>query len=184
MKLKRGGWALWVSVFFVVFLIVFLFFYFTLYSRDRNVQQIYLENPISNLTDSQAVEKFDESFVTYLLYSIKAHTFLHNPPLSKELPEIIVYVDELVYNSFVEDGIVKVGKGEIESPDIKIRTTKLEAVNMLRNKDYVKESFNSGKSGVELVAGKAVLFSKGYLNFYSELNGKSVTGNVIRIYAD
>jgi len=47
---------------------------------------------------------------------------------------------------------------------------------MLQNKDYISESFQSGASKMEMVAGKTELASKGYLEIYTGITGKSITG--------
>lgn len=183
--MHKKGWALWLSITLVAVLIMVIFAYFVLFKPDNS--RVYsgqeLENPAEGLSDEQAVLAFDESFVFYLLYSIKAYN-LHNPPLSSEIPRIEILVGEDVFNANVKKGIISVEKGEISNEDVVIRTTKEEAVKMVRDKNYVTQSFNDGKSGIDLIAGKTTLFAKGYLNMYNELTGKSITGNIIRIYTD
>ncbi len=44
-------------------------------------------NPAEGLSVEQAIVEFDESFVYYLLFNIKAYN-LHNPPLSSAEPRI------------------------------------------------------------------------------------------------
>lgn len=180
---KKGAWWLWVSIVLVVLLIILAFLYFVLFKANN--ESVYagrqLANPITNLTDEQAIVSFDESFVSYLLYEIKAYN-LHNPPLSSNYPKMEIDVGEQVFNAVVKKGIIEVGRGPIAGNDVIIKTTAGEAVKMLRDKSYVTKSFNDGLSGIELVAPKTTLFAKGYLNLYTELTGKSVTGNLIRIY--
>lgn len=180
---KRGRWWLWVSIGLVVLLIGALFFYFVLF--NPNNEKLYsgkqIKNPAENLTDEQAIFAFDENFVFYLLYNLKAYN-LHNPPLSSNYPKIEIRVEDSVYNSAIKKGMIEVAKGEITDKDIVIRTTKEEAVKMMRDKNYVTQSFSDGKSEIELIASKVMLFAKGYLNFYNGLTGNSITGNIIRIY--
>ncbi len=180
---KKGAWWLWVSIGLVALLIIVAFLYFALFARDnsRVYSQMQIRNPIENLTDEQAILNFDESFIFYLLYSIKAYN-LHNPPLSSDYPRIEVEVEDRVFNAVILKGLINVSEGRIAKEDIIIKTTKEEAIKMLRERDYVVTSFNDGKSTIELIAGQATLFAKGYLNMYNELTGKSVTGNVIRIF--
>ena len=182
---KKGKWVLWVSIALVVVLVIGMFFYFAMFSpqNERAYADSEVKNPSVGLTTEEAVMQFDESFVFYILYSIKAYN-LHNPPLSSNTPKIEFLIDDESFNAEIVDGAINVKKGIIADEDIIIRTTKEEGVKMTQSKDYVQESFSSGKSGIELVAGKVNLFSKGYLNMYTELTGKSVTGNVIRIYAN
>ena len=186
---KRGSKYFIVSVVLVVVLIVAAFLYYALYRPnnsgyyDDKQRQGLLKNPVEGLTDSEASAEFDETFVYYLLYSIKAYN-LHNPPLSGNKPKILLKVGDDVYSAEISDGLIDVYKKSIENPDIKITTTKEEAVKMLRQQEYVTASFQNGGSSIEMLAAKSTLFGKGYLTLYNELTGKSVTGNVIRIYAD
>ena len=45
---------------------------------------------------------------------------------------------------------------------------------MIRNEGYIKESFKSGGSVMDPVASKIKLFSKGYLELYTDLTGEEV----------
>lgn len=181
---KRGSWVFWISISLVVMLIIAAFFWFILFKPNKTVYHgDAITNPIANLTMEEAIMKFDESFVFYLLYSIEAYN-LHNPPLSKDIPRMEIVVGEDIFNAVVNAGAINVGRGHISKKDIVIRTTKEEAVKMIKDINYVTQSFNDGKSSIELVAPKTTLFAKGYLNLYNRLTGKSVTGNVIRIYLE
>ena len=179
---KRGAVIFWVSTILAVLLIAATFLYFALFKVDN--QSVYagqeIKNPALGLTNEQAVTAFDEGFVFYLLYNIKAYD-LHNPPLSSDNPRIVVDVGDEVFSATVKKGIIDVSRERIAKEDIIIKTTKEEAVKMIRDKSYITKSFNDGKSEIKLVADKMTLFAKGYLNLYSELTGKSVTGNLIRI---
>lgn len=171
----------WISAFLIVLLIASLFIYFVLF-KPNNLSGYgqTLRNPAFGLTDEQAVAEFNESFVLYLLYSIKAYN-LHNVPLTSNYPKIEIDVGDEIFSATVKKGVISVSLGEILNEDAVIKTTKEEAVKMLRDKSYVVKSFNDGKSGIELVADKTTLFAKGYLNMYNELTGKSITGDIIRI---
>lgn len=180
---KGRRWVLVLSVAILLVLVGILFFYFALFkpSYSKESSGVVLQNPAANLSLEEAEQKFDGSFVAYVLYSIKAYD-LHNPPLSNEDPKIEFMVDSDVYSAVVQNGVIKVEKKSIDNPDAIIKTSKEEAVKMVQSKNYVQESFANGKSEIELKAGKATLFGKGYLNLYNELTGNSVTGDVIRIY--
>ncbi|MBS3065853.1 hypothetical protein J4229_02280 [Candidatus Pacearchaeota archaeon] len=181
---KKGSFIFWVSIILAVLLIIIAFLYFALFKpQTSGGKSVILNNPVSGLTDEQAVVAFNESFVIYLLYSIKAYN-LHNPPLSSNYPKLEIDVGGDIFSANVQKGAIYVSKNEIFEEDVIIRTTKEEAVKMLRDKNYVVKSFNDGKSGIELVASKTTLFAKGYLNMYTELTGKSITGNLIRIASD
>ncbi len=182
---KEGKWVLWVGVSLIAVLLILTFLYFILFKPNNAsvYSGIDIKNPVLLMSDEQALAAFDESFVFYLLYSIEAYN-LHNPPLSSDRPKIEVNVDDEIYNAVINKGMINVTKGEILGEDIMIKTSKAEAIIMLRDKNYIAESFESGESEIVLVADKTTLFAKGYLNMYTELTGKSITGNMIRIALD
>ena len=73
------------------------------------------------MTDEQAVVEFDEDFVFYLLYSIKAYN-LHNPPLSSNYPKMEVDVGGDIFSASVKKGLIEVERGGIEEEDVVIRS--------------------------------------------------------------
>jgi len=172
----RRHWFL-LSFFLIVLILAALIYYFffhtTGYRGSSNVT-----NPAANLSIEEAVAQFNSGFIYYLLYSIKAYN-LHNPLFSSDTPKIEIHVGADIYNAIIENGNIKVQNGEIANKDIIIVTTKEDAVKMMKDTTYVQDSFRNGNSQIELVAGKTTLFMKGYLNLYSELTGKSMTGSVI-----
>lgn len=131
-----------------------------------------IQNPVTGLSEEKAVQSFNESFVLYLALSIGAGK-LHNIPFSSDIPIMEVYVDELIFNVKVNSGAVTVSRGSAQSKDIILKTTKREAVRMLKDKNYIGESFSLGNSQIKLVAGKLALLGKGYLSLYQDLTGKS-----------
>ena len=180
---KRGSAVLWISAVLALLLVLSIFLYFALFKPNNSAAYSNLKNPVDGLNDSQAVAVFDESFVYYLLASIKAYN-LHNIPLSSSYPRMEIDVAGEIFNANVKKGVISVSRGEITNEDVVIRTTKDEAVKMLRDREYVTKSFNDRKSNIDLIADKTTLFAKGYLNMYNELTGKSVTGDIIRISTD
>ncbi len=179
---KGAKGALWFSLAVMAGLVIILFLYFSLFEPRNDVSYTgqVVKNPAAGLSEEQAVAAFDESFIYYLLLNIKAYN-LHNPPMSSDKPRIQIEVEDETFNAMIDSGKIIVGKGNIAGEDVLIRTTKLEAVKMMDDKNYVVKSFSEGKSGIELVAGKTLLFSKGYLNLYNQLTGRSITGNIIRM---
>ncbi len=177
------------KIFFVIGIILLLlligmfFFYIALGGKkyDSSYSKRTLKNPTEGKTLEQSVREFDESFVYYLLYSVKAYN-LHNPPLSSNTPKMEIVVSDVFYNAEIKNGEIIIKKGNIENPDGILSTSTEEAVKMVMDTKYIQESFGSGRSSVELKAEKATLFAKGYLGLYTELTGKSVTGNIVRIY--
>ncbi len=186
MRKKKRIWVFVFSVVLVLLLIGIFFFYVSLYGPDfseRYSSGEVLLSPVEGLSNEQAVLQFDESFVYYFLVNIEAYN-LHNPPLSSNKPKVVMFVGDEVYNAVVTRGVIEVSRGDLSEKDMIFRTTTLEAVKMIRDDGYIAESFQSGRSGIELVEEKATLFAKGYLKIYTKLTGQSITGSVFRIYSD
>lgn len=184
-----GRFYLFLGIGLIVILVISMFFYFSLagpdYSSvyDEKTVSGEISNPVKGKSVETAVEEFSEYYIYYLLVLGKAYN-LHNPPLSNDLPKIEIVVEDAIYNAVIEDGEIIIEEGGLKKKDIVIETTKEELVKILMDKDYVQESFGSGESSIKLVAEKSVLFAKGYLKLYTELTGKSITGNVARIYLE
>jgi len=153
----------------VVLAAYFLGFFGSLGGGGGNT--IVLNNPVVGLSDEEAIEEFDESFVIFLLYSIGVNE-LHNVPFTSNEPVIEFYIDEDAYTAVVRKGSIGAGRGVSDDEDIIIRTSKVEAIKMLRDGGYVTRSFANGGSSIELVAGKVTLFAKGYLGLYTDLTGE------------
>lgn len=135
---------------------------------ENQLQNGSIKNPTQSLEEEEAVETFNESFVFYILFNIKAYN-LHSPPFSSEKPRIEFQVDNKTFNAEIDKGEILVYSGRIEKEDIRILTTAEEGVKMTNDKNYISESFSQEKSIIELVAGKTKLASKGYLKIYKEL---------------
>lgn len=183
---KRGRLVLFLLIVISIIFVTIFIFYMVLFSSNPSKSpisegEITLMNPAENLTLEEAIIKFDSSFVKYVLHSIKAYN-LHNSPLSSEDPKIEFKVDDDIYSAVVQNSVIIVYGGPIDNPDIRISTTKEEAVKMTESKEYIQQSFLDGRSEIELLASKTTLFAKGYLGLYTELTGQSITGNIIRIY--
>lgn len=180
---KRGSKWIVFSVVLVVILVIGMFLYMSLFKPKKSQGFTVLKNPAEDLSIDEVQQQFNEDFVYYLLASIKAYN-LHNPPLSSDKPRMDILVGDDKYSAIVDHGKIVVSKGFIDEPDVRITASKYEAAMMVKYPEYVKKSFEDGKSSIDLIAGKTILFSKGYLNLYNEVTGKSVTGNVLKIYSD
>ncbi len=180
---KRGIWGCILVSVLVIVLIFGALVYYYLFNGGATTEQkkegSRLINPSNDLSTEEAISKFNESFVYYLLYSIKAYD-LHKAPFGSELPSIQIVVGEDNFYATVDKGRIRVKKGFGEQKDIIIRTSKEEAVKMLRDKAYLQRSFASGNSRIELVTDKISLASRGYLKLYSEVTGKSISGNIFK----
>jgi len=177
----KKAWLIF-GIIMILLFIVAAFFYMSLVT-PKSGNFANLTNPAENLNIDEIKQQFDSTFIYYLLASIKAYN-LHNPPLSSNQPKIEIVIGNDAYSAVIDSGKILVDKRKIDNPDIRITTSLDEAAKMVKYSNYVKTSFEEGKSSIELITGKTELFSKGYLNLYTELTGKSITGNVIRIYAD
>lgn len=114
--------------------------------------------------------------INYMLRKIGAAN-LHNPPLSKDTPKIEVRIDERVFNTEVVDGKFYTNKGEIENEDIRIRSSNNEFVDIVLAKNLnqaIQDSVSSGRTRIEMVAGKLKLAAKGYLQIYEAVTGESL----------
>ncbi|MDO8563408.1 MAG: hypothetical protein Q7R87_00175 [Nanoarchaeota archaeon] len=185
---KRSHKHLILGIVLVVVFFIGAFLYFALVGVDYSSRYNDYEksgqlvNPTLKLSTEEAVDNFNEDFVYYMLYQIGFYNLRENA-LTGDKPRILIYADEDFYSAEINKGEIIVSKEKIGNPDVIIWTSKLEGVLMLQDSNYVVKSFNEGKSKIELVADKSSLFSKGYLKIYSKLTGKSVTGNIIRIYS-
>ncbi len=191
---KKGlGGIIWLIVLVILILFVASIIIFVLFG-GKNYDKIYeekissgiLSNPLirnsstgETFTVEESVERFDESFVYYILYSIKAYN-LHDSFFDSEKPKIEFYIEDEIYNAIIEKGDIKVSKGEMLEEDIIIRTSKIEAVKMIQDKTYCEKSFQLGESSIEMIASKTELASKGYLEIYTSLTGSSITGFFIK----
>ncbi len=169
---KLGRRLLKGFIIFAVILVLVIGGYYVFFYNKNNVkgQEIVLKNPVIGLSDEQAVSQFNESFVLFLLASIGIQN-LHNPPLSREIPKMEIYVDDIIFNAAVINGGLRISKGSIDNPDVRIKTNKIEGVKMLRDRNYISKSFGTGNSKIELLAGKTTLFTKGYLDIYNKIKG-------------
>jgi hypothetical protein len=178
-EMKGLKWVVIISLVVFVLVVGAAFFLYS-YSRggdksSSNATQIVLVNPAFGMSEEKAIQQFNESFVSYLLYSIKANELHSLPwPKNKDLPKIQFYLDTGDYNAIVDGNLIKVSKGKIDEEDIIIRTTKREAVKMLMSSSHVQDSFLSGASKVEMTASKPTLFLKGYLKLYEDLTGRKI----------
>lgn len=189
----KKGLKIFLLIFLIIVLLVLTSIGFLIYSALKTPDnlKLYLDenkqppkNPVAEISSEQAIENFNETYVWYLLYSLEAYN-LHAPAFSSSnLPKIEIRLEDSTYNSIINKGQIIVDSRAIEGEDAVIISTKQELISMIRDKNYVEESFRNGKSSIELVAGKTELFEKGYLALYTKITGKSITGSAIKIFAD
>jgi len=176
-------------IIFSVVLILLIVFAAGFFMKKPKIE-VYLENPIAGIvlkyTDElgytnkeavieEAVIEFNKDYINYILVALGTG-YLHKSPLF-ENPLIEFNLDEEVWNSEIKQGMPDSKKGQIDDEDLRISISKEEAVEaLLANniEEFMKESVNNRNTKIELVAGKAELFSKGYLNMYKELTGEEI----------
>lgn len=173
--LKKGFFILLFAILAIVFSVGIFgtyFYFFNDNKYDSSMEKAEEYDSISaksNINENDFGEvKIDESFIYSFMQKIGADE-LHAPPFSSDHPKIGVYIDDEIYNVQVIDKKIIVGKGQISNCDINIKTTKEEAIKMMLDNKYILDSFNSGKSNVEIVASQTTLFAKGYAGLYSRL---------------
>jgi hypothetical protein len=149
-------------------------------SRSQNpINGIVLLNTVNGTANHSAIlEKgiidFNESYINYLL-SAFGTSLLHKSTFGYGNPKIELDFENEAWNSEFGDVLIT-KKGNCDKPDLKIKMSKEEAVLALLSSDikqYMKDDVTNGKIQIEMVAGKFELYSKGYLDMYKSLTGKS-----------
>lgn len=115
------------------------------------------------------ISEVEKELVNYGAIILKLYN-LHEVPFTGITPKVQIYIDENAYYIEITKGNIIIKDGETQKPDIIIRTTHEEIFKMIEDNKYAKESISSGKTSIEQVANKVVLFSKGYLDLYQEFS--------------
>jgi len=193
---KKRGLKKFIKILIGIFLIILIgligYFAYLGFSSSSG-PKIVLENPVNALVLNyaslnngvveiteeeqqeiiqEAILEFDEDYINYILLALGVDQ-LHKS-LTFENPKIEIDVGE-VWGSEIEKGVPKTQKGEIEGEDVIFIMTKEEAVKGLLSNDigvFMKDSVSSGRTQIDMVAGKVELFSKGYLGLYTSLTGE------------
>jgi hypothetical protein len=164
--------------FLKVFAIIGIVFFFAVCISLSNSDAAKTDSPSqdkNSLLGNLAPQNYDKSEEIDLSESIKSMALilglneLHNPPFSSDTPKIQVYLSKSPYSVEIINKEILVRQSLIKNPDLIIRTNIEEAGKMSSDKNYIKESFNSGNSEVEIVAGKMTLLLKGYDKVYSKI---------------
>ncbi len=180
---KRIGIVL--AVILVIGLVLGGMFIFGFFSGEKT--EIILENPLKDIVfantnaqgqiDKEAVIKqgileFNGDYINYILVALGVG-YLHKSPLF-ENPLIEFVLGDEVWSSEIIGGMPNSKKESIDNEDLRISISKEEAVRALLSPDieqFMKDSVAEGRAGIEMIAGKVELFSKGYLEMYGELSG-------------
>ena len=182
-----------VKILLVVFVILFVIlsiFLIGMFSSNGKVE-IVIDNPLQDIvfanTDSvgevnksavveEAIIEFDDSYIDYLLVALGVGN-LHKSILGYGNPIVEFVIDDETWTSELEDGELSTTYGSGDEEDLRIKLSREEAVNAMLEKDiesFMKESVTSGRTEIEMVAGKIELGSKGYLAMYKEITGEEI----------
>tara|TARA_Y100000310_G_C20659270_1_gene803754 strand:- start:303 stop:932 length:630 start_codon:yes stop_codon:yes gene_type:complete len=196
-KDKRRGLKKFLKVLILIVVIVItvvvIYFAYLGFSSSNPENKIVLENPLNTIIlgyatgddggiieltleeeeelIQEAVLEFDADYINYLLLALGVEG-LHKSP-TFENPKIEIDVGE-VWGSEINKGSPNTQRGGIEGKDIRFIMTKEEAVKALLSndaEDFMKNSVSSGRTQIEMVAGRVELFTKGYLGLYKDLTG-------------
>jgi hypothetical protein len=153
-----------------------------------NANNITIVDPVE-ISQNKSLEKevvdagkilFNDSYINYILVSLGTG-YLHRSNMGFGNPVIEFNLVEEVWNAELIDGKLVSNKGPAGNKDLVISVTKEVAVEALLSKDikqFLKDSYTKGDLRIEMVAGNAELFSKGYLDMYKDLTGEDISGTL------
>lgn len=175
----------------LIALILYFAGFLTNKSPIINQQRIVLEHPLKNIVFAntneeglvdkekvieQALQEFNVDYINYILVALGVNG-LSRSKLGYGNPMVEFIIDDETWSSEIIKGGLNTKKEAIEGEDIIFRMSKQELVESLlasNINDFVIDSVRSGKTGIELIASKPELFSKGYLGMYKDLTGKEI----------
>jgi hypothetical protein len=195
-KDKHRGLKKGLKIFSLVLILGIIIFaiYYTfigMFFDNSNSPQVILENPLKNIifkhTDennvvnlsaviSEGVMEFNIDYINYIILSLGTEV-LHKSPLNLENPKIEIILDNDVWSSELIKGVPNTENKGIDDEDIRISLSKEEAVSIILSEDpraFVSESVVFSRTIIEMIAGKAELYSKGYLDLYEKLTGEEL----------
>ncbi|MBT7705866.1 hypothetical protein HN747_00300 [archaeon] len=110
-------------------------------------------------------------FLTYLLGVIEAQNYLHNIPLTNNVPVINFKTETLEFSSVINNDIVtSIGLDTGADLEFSVPNNVIIYATASENpKEYFTEKIASGDVEIKQLADEAELFGKGYLNFYGSL---------------
>jgi len=176
-----------IGVVILVLVGAFLFGFFT----KRPAANIVIENPLKNIVFAntnevgvvnkeavveQGVMDFNAEYINYLLVAMGVGN-LHKSMIGYGNPKIEFVLDDEVWSTELTRNGFNTGQVSIDDPDLRISMSKEEAVEALIAEnavEFMKTSVYNGGTGVEMIAGKVELGSKGYLAMYNELTGEEI----------
>ncbi len=182
-------------IIFGIFLVLLIVFVAGFLLRKPTYVEIILENPIIGIVEAntdvngevdipvvieQAIMEFNEDYINYLLAALGTG-YLHKSIIGGSPFLELIMNDSSgneIWHAEIIEGMPNSALGEIDNEDLRITVSKEEAVKAILSEDvkqFMKDSYNTGNLKIDMVANKAELFSKGYLNMYKELTGEEIS---------
>lgn len=176
---------------FLIVVVIFVIIFFIGFSMKNPKNEIFLENPLKeivfdNTNEAGLVNKgkvveqgiidFNSEYINYLIVALGVN-HLHKSYIGYGDPIIEMKIDGESWTSKISGGALSTNKGDLEDKDLLITLSKQEAVEALISPDissFMKDSVVEGRTGIEMIAGKVELGSKGYLAMYKEITGEEI----------
>jgi hypothetical protein len=182
-------------IIFVILLLVLIVFAAGYLLKKPTYVEIVLENPLEGIVKAntnlegivdtpavveQAIIEFNEDYINYLLVALGTG-YLHGSIIGGNPLLELVLTDnsgDEIWHAEVIDGMPNSVLGETENEDLRISLSKETAVRAILSEDvnkFMKDSHSQGSISLELIANKAELFAKGYLDMYKVLTGEEIS---------
>jgi len=180
----------WIFILLLVVGVLAVIFFIG-FSMKNPENKIVLENPLKEIVFAntnevglvdkgkvveEGVMSFNAEYINYLIIALGANN-LHKSYVGYGDPIIEMRIDEESWTSEISGGSLNSNKGNTEEEDLLITLSKQEAVEAILSPDigaFMKNSVVVGNTGIEMVAGKVELASKGYLEMYKEITGEEM----------
>lgn len=180
---------------FVVLLLLIIVFAAGFLLKKPTYVEIIIENPLIGIVEAntnvegkvdvpavieQAVIEFNENYINYILAALGTG-YLHKSIVGGNPYLELVMSDSSgndIWHAKIVDGMPSSALGETDKEDLRISMSKVEAIRAILSSDieqFMKDSVGAGNTQIELVANKAELFAKGYLDMYKELTGEEIS---------
>ncbi|MAG02309.1 hypothetical protein CMI42_03150 [Candidatus Pacearchaeota archaeon] len=185
------------SKFLIIILVIasiFALTYYIGYSTKKppiiNQQKVIIENPLKDLVFQstnnegevnkeqvieQAILDFDLDYINYILIALGVNN-LYKSKIGFGNPRVEFKIDDEIWSSEIINNNLNTRKSSIDDPDVRFHMSKEEIIESLLSSNlnqFVINSVSSGRTQIELIAGKPELLSKGYLKMYSDLTGNN-----------
>jgi len=178
-------------VVFSIILVLLIVFAAGYLLKKPTYVEVFLVNPIGELVVAntnaegvvnvpavieQAVIEFDSDYINYILAALGTG-YLHKSILGGN-PFLELVLEDETWHAEIIKGMPNSALGSIDDEDLRITLSKEEAVKAILSEDvgqFMKDSYSSGNLGIDMVANKAELFAKGYLDMYKELTGEEIS---------